>query len=211
MKEALVIETGCSAVQCTCAVVLVRSCHLDLQARSEVQSMRGAGRCCSYSLELQVSSVRPLFAFLIYLWTLPHLTCVEERQLPPSLNTFPHINKPFRCWNARSSAFCLQLGLSPLDRIIVWDLLSKSSCLSKYSLQNQTHVLGRQNACSPGARARQCFRGLIRCNNGWQTTCWSTEPRAFRNSQTRVGLINRAVSFDVRLFSKSLKCLVWCI
>ena len=96
------------------------------------------GQVLRLSINLRVSGVRPLFAFLIYCWPLPHLTCAEESPLPPPLNTLPHINKPYRCRNAWGPALSLPLEFSPLIRGLLEFASSPYSRLNTHWLTDPT-------------------------------------------------------------------------
>lgn len=94
---------------------LFQWCNFDLQGHNKPHGLCGTGRCWSW-----VSSVRPFVCFFdLLLTTAPSNMCGRE-PTPPSLNTFPHINKPSRCRNACALAVLLKPSstITPLFKML---------------------------------------------------------------------------------------------
>ena len=118
------------------------------------------------SIKPRVSSVRPFVCcFDLLPATAPPHMCGGEHA-PPPLNTFPHINKPYRCRNAWGPALTQLLEFSPLIKPNVWDVFHLRSPVSTHTdSQKQhkppAHLLAPRylSAHGPQARGRRSESG----------------------------------------------------
>lgn len=175
MKNTCIVQAGRPATvshsepHSGCGDVPLGSCYFDQWGHNKIQACVAlAGAAAQYKAQ-SIQCQAFVCCFDLLLTTAPPNMCGGE-PAPPPLNTFPHINKPYRCRNAWGPAFTQLLESSLLIRRLFGTFHRHTPVSTHTDSQKQheppAHLLALRypSTHGPQVRDRRCDSGDETCD-----------------------------------------------